>query len=112
MTDTQFNIMLEEAFSAVVPEVWEGVYVGDDLDEYITYTYYIRGALYANNSPTLRIRSVTVTLWVRNGVDCLDTREELTSAIVDLGGSYPTVTVLTAGDWNQIVFEFDYPSVA
>lgn len=110
MTDTQYNIMLEEVLSEVVPEVWEGVYTGDDVDEYITYTYYAKGAMYADNQPTVLLRYTTVTLWVRNGVDHLETRDDLYDAIMSLEGTAPEVTVLTDSEWNQIVYEFVYPS--
>ena len=64
ITDSDLNGMLVEALETVLPDVWEGVYTGDDLDKYLTFVHYSRGVVYANDRPTAKTWRVTVTLWV------------------------------------------------
>ncbi len=110
MTDEEFNAMLYEAFRQILPDVYEGVYVGRDVDKYITFTYYARGVMYANNRPTAQVRQVTATLWVRNGVSHWTERREMMQAIVRLCGKYPERIVATNGMWKQYVYEFPFVS--
>ena len=113
ITDEVYNAMLEHAFSAVVPDVWEGIYTGADVDEYITFAYEGRGMLYANNKPKYLVRGTTVVLWVRNGVDAFLHKQKLKKAIISLGGTIPKEQVATDNAWQQYIFEFehgcDYP---
>ena len=39
ITDSDLNGMLVEALESVLPDVWEGVYTGDDLDKYLTFVH-------------------------------------------------------------------------
>lgn len=107
MTDERFNEILTEEFKKIVPLVREGVYTGEDVDMYITFVYYVRGTMFANDAPTAKLWSVTATLWVRKGIPAYKLREQLKSAITALGGTYPTVETATDDGWQQYVYEFE-----
>lgn len=107
MTDEAYNERLCEAFSAVVPDVWEGVYIGGDVDLYITFSYSSLGVMFANNRPTAQKRLVTATLWARRGLRVFRERREMCAAILRLCGRLPERTVATDGAWRQYIFEFE-----
>lgn len=108
ITDDIYNAMLEEAFSKIVPDVWEGIYTGGDVDEYITFAYTERPDMFANGKPHALIRATTVVLWVRNGIDAFSHRRELKRAIVALDGTIPVEQVATDNAWQQYIFEFEH----
>lgn len=110
MTDDQYNALLETAFSPIVPDVWEGVYTGEDLDTYITFFYENQPAMFANNRPTVLLRNTTVVLWVRNGEDAFAMRDALRRAILSFEMTVPTEQVATDNGWQQYIFTFTYSS--
>lgn len=108
MTDERFNEILCAALSRVCPMVREGVYTGDDVDMYITFVYYVRGTSFANDAPTAKLWSVTVTLWVRKGIPAYKLREQMKAVITEMGGTYPVTETATDDGWQQYVYEFEY----
>lgn len=107
-TDEEYNAMLEEAFAPIVPDVWEGIYTGGDVDEYITFAYMNAGRMYANGKPTAFVRETTVVLWVRNGVDAFAHRRKIRDAIIALDGTVPIEQVATDNAWQQYIYTFEH----
>ena len=106
ITDSDLNGMLVEALESVLPDVWEGVYTGDDLDKYLTFVHYSRGVVYANDRPTAKTWRVTVTLWARNRVNADAEREAVRMAIWREFGEYAVCEVATDDGWQQYIYEF------
>lgn len=106
ITDSDLNGMLVEALETVLPDVWEGVYTGDDLDKYLTFVHYSRGVVYANDRPTAKTWRVTVTLWARNRVSVDAEREAVRMAIWREFGEYAVCETATDDGWQQYVYEF------
>ena len=107
-TDKEFQILLVSTLKKVCPIVYEGDYVGDEADSYITFTYYRRGLMFANGKPTASVWNCFVYLWVRKGVDAFPMREALPKAVLDMGATYPVEEIETDGEWKSYVFEFQY----
>lgn len=105
-TDAELNELLVAALEGVLPDVWEGVYTGDDPDKYLTFSHYSRGVNYANNRPTAKTWRVTVTLWAKNRVNVDAEREAVRLAIWRTFGEYPGCEVATDDGWQQYVYEF------
>ena len=108
MTDAGFEKLLKQKMSAVLPNVYELVYVGDDVEKYLTFSYYSRGRHFANDTPTAKSWSVNVTLWAKKGVAVAKDRERLVNAIQNMGGTYPRCETGTDDEWKQFVYEFEY----
>lgn len=106
ITDSDLNGMLVEALESVLPDVWEGVYTGDDLDKYLTFVHYSRGVVYANDRPTAKTWRVTVTLWARNRVNADAEREAVRMAIWREFGEYAVCETATDDGWQQYIYEF------
>jgi hypothetical protein len=106
ITDSDLNGMLVEALETVLPDVWEGVYTGDDLDKYLTFVHYSRGVVYANDRPTAKTWRVTVTLWARNRVNADTEREAVRMAIWREFGEYAVCETATDDGWQQYIYEF------
>lgn len=106
ITDSDLNEMLVEALETVLPDVWEGVYTGDDLDKYLTFVHYSRGFFYANDRPTAKAWRVTVTLWARNRVNADAEREAVRMAIWREFGEYAVCETATDDEWQQYIYEF------
>lgn len=106
MTDGELNGMLTQALETVLPDVWEGVYTGNDLDKYLTFSHYSRGVFHANNRPTGKTWQVTVTLWTKNRVNADEEREAVRMAIWRAFGEYPTCENATDDGWQQYIYEF------
>lgn len=106
ITDSDLNGMLVEALESVLPDVWEGVYTGDDLDKYLTFVHYSRGVVYANDRPTAKTWRVTVTLWARNRVNADAEREAVRMAIWREFGEYAVCENATDDGWQQYIYEF------
>lgn len=107
-TDREFQEILVPALKTVCETVKEGVYTGDDVSCYITFSYYRRGVLYANGAPTASVWRCFVSLWVKKGVDAQPMREQMVQAICHMGGTYPSEDIGTDNDWKQYVFEFQF----
>lgn len=105
-TDGELNELLVQALETVLPDVWEGVYTGDDLPKYLTFSHYSRGVNYANNRPTAKSWRVTVTLWAQNRVNVDVEREAVRLAIWRAFGEYPACEVATDNGWQQYIYEF------
>lgn len=105
-TDRELNALLTETLEAILPDVWEGVYTGNDLEKYLTFSHYSRGVSYANNRPTAKTWRVTVTLWAANRADAEEEREAVRLAIWRTFGEYPSCEVATDDGWQQYIFEF------
>lgn len=108
LTDGQYNELLVKTLSPIVEDVWEGIYTGDDLDEYITFYYTSSPTMFCNNRPTVLLRYTTVVLWVRNGEDTFSDREAIRKALAGLGGSVPRVSIATENFWQQYIFTFTH----
>ena len=106
ITDSDLNGMLVEARESVLPDVWEGVYTGDDLDKYLTFVHYSRGVVYANDRPTAKTWRVTVTLWAKNRVNADAERDAVRLAIWRAFGEYPACENATDDGWQQYIYEF------
>ena len=107
-TDKEFQDILVPALKTVCGTVKEGVYTGNDVNCYITFSYYRRGANYANGRPTASVWRCYATLWVKKGVDAHEMRERMVQAICGMGGTYPSEEIETDGSWKQYVFEFQF----
>lgn len=105
-TDEEFQAILVPALQTVCPLVREGVYTGDDVSCYVTFSTFRRGALFANGYPTASVWRCIVSLWVKKGVDAQPMREAMYTAIRSVGGTYPTQEIGTEDDWKQYVFDF------
>lgn len=105
-TDAELNGILTACLETVLPDVWEGVYTGDDLSKYLTFTHYSRGVDYANDRPTAKEWRVTVTLWAKNREDTETEREGVRLAIWRTFGAYPICTNATDDGWQQFIYEF------
>ena len=106
-TCEEFQNILVPALQTVCPVVREGVYTGDDVPCYITFTTYRRGVLFANGEPTASTWRCFVTLWVKKGVDAYPMREEMLRAVRSIGGTYPTEEIETEGEWKQYDYDFE-----
>lgn len=107
-TDGEYNALLENALSAVTPDVWEGVYTGEDVDRYITFFYTNTPTMYANDRPTILLRDTTVVLWERVGIDAFEDRQAVQDALAGLGGTFPISAISTDNGWQQFVFRFTH----
>lgn len=107
-TDEEFQKILVPALEEVCPVVREGVYTGDDVPCYITFTTYRRGMLFADGHPTASFWRCFVSLFVKKGVDALHMREEMFRVIRSIGGTYPTEEIETENEWKQYDFEFEF----
>ena len=105
-TDAELNGMLVTALEGVLPDVWEGVYTGDDLPKYLTFSHYSRGVDYANDRPTAKSWRVTVTLWAQNRENVDIEREAVRLAIWRTFGEYAGCEVATDDGWQQYIYEF------
>lgn len=105
-TDGELNELLVQVLETVLPDVWEGVYTGDDLTKYLTFSHYSRGISYANDRPTAKTWRVTVTLWAQNRVNVDTEREAVRLAIWTAFGEYPACEVATDDGWQQYIYEF------
>lgn len=107
-TNEAFQKLLTSALVRVCAVVREGVYTGDAADAYITYDYFRRGAMWANDRPTASVWQCYVTLWVRKGVDAFPLREEIVRAIVEMGGTHPTEEIETNGAYKEYSYSFAF----
>lgn len=105
-TDGELNELLVAALEGVLPDVWEGVYTGNDLPKYLTFSHYSRGIGYANDRPTAKSWRVTVTLWAKNRVNADTERDAVRLAIWRAFGEYPACEVATDDGWQQYIYEF------
>lgn len=110
MTDTEFSARLYDTLKTVLPDVWEGVYTGNDVDKYITFVYYTRGEMYANDNPTAKTYNVTVTLWAKNRVNVSLERSDIRTAIWRDFEAYPTTEIGYDDGWKQYIYEFSVSS--
>lgn len=105
-TDRELNRRLTAALETVLPDVWEGVYTGNELDKYLTFSHYSRGIFHANDRPMAKSWRVTVTLWARNDVDAETEREAVRLAIWREFGEYASCENATDDGWQQYIYEF------
>lgn len=108
MTDERFNELLVTELKKVAALVREGVYTGDDVPVYITFSYYVRGTNHANDRPSQKLWRVTVTLWAKKGIPVYTERTKMKEVIEGFSGSYPTTETATDDGWQQYIFEFEY----
>lgn len=108
MTDAGFEKLLKQKLSTVLPNVYELVYAGDEVEKFISFSYYSRGVYFANDTPTAKSWFVNVTLWVKKGVAVAKTREHLKNTIIEMGGTYPRCETATDDEWKQFIYEFEY----
>jgi hypothetical protein len=108
MTDEMFNELLVTELKKVAAFVREGVYTGDDVPVYITFSYYVRGTNHANDRPSAKTWRVIVTLWAKKGVPVYAERTKMKEVIELFSGSYPSVETATDDGWQQYIFEFEY----
>ena len=105
-TDKEFQEILVPALQTVCSTVKEGVYTGDDVPCYVTFSTFRRGLLFANGEPTASVWRCIVTLWVKKGVDAQPMREAMYTAVRSIGGTYPTQEIGTEDDWKRYDFDF------
>ncbi len=108
MTDEIFNELLTAELKKVTALVREGVYTGEDVDVYITFSYYVYGTFHADDRPSAKTWRVIVTLWARKGIAVYTERTYLKEIIELFSGSYPSTQTATDDGWQQYIYEFEY----
>ena len=108
MTEEEVRGRIASELKSVTPVVREGVYTGDDCDEYITFVTSSRGISPSNNRPgAVRVR-LTATLWARHGTDVSPARRKMYAAIRNAGGTYPECLISSEDGWQMTVYESEF----
>lgn len=102
------NQALREAILPLVP-VCEPDDYGGDAPEYCTFTYDDQPDVFADGTPHAIVHVVILNWYLPHGVDPIDKKQQICSALSSAGFTYPYVSNLSDSVSQRYSFECEYP---
>ena len=100
--DERIQTMLTGIEDVIAPNVYTGPET-----EYLVYSYFTGGAVYAERRPRALVYSVMVHLFLPQGKSPTEKKNDVCEAIFAAGGTWPNITNASDGEGQHYVFEFE-----